>query len=129
MVLFERDRKQIATLNGIESAIRSLDGSDRTEAMYTEKKGEIILHIAGGGGNYLVSLTWPDRVLNLYGPDPDATDLVSFVAAGQMVEVPRGLAGRPLVCHPGSSVLRADSGAGPVVEVVRDLNDEGSAHG
>ena len=53
MVLFEYKRKEIATLARIEHAIRGLDGTDLTEAMFTDETGRIILHIAGGGGSYL----------------------------------------------------------------------------
>jgi hypothetical protein len=87
MVLYDYTGKRIATPDDIEQAIRGLDGEWLTEAMFTDEAGKIILHVAGGGANYLLSLTWPDRVLNLAGPDADGW--VSLVAAGQRVEVPR----------------------------------------
>ncbi len=87
MRLYHARGKDRATLASITSSIRSLDGERHTEELFTDKTGEILLHVAGGGGNYLVSLTWPDRVLNLSGPDSD--ELVRFVAADQEVELPR----------------------------------------
>lgn len=75
--------------NLIGQAISGLDGEDRTEVLFGDETGRILLHVSGGGGNYLLSLTWPERVLNLYGPDQTDSTLVSFIAAGQRVEVPK----------------------------------------
>jgi hypothetical protein len=74
------------SLDGVMNAVGRLNGIDRTLVSIRTSDGDIL--VGGGCGEYVVTMDFLDKVVNIVDPARDVDDFTEVTVGGQVVDYP-----------------------------------------